>query len=397
MRKSALLVVAIAASLSGCNWFKNFGKKDNVEPPTPLTEIVPTATIERVWSEGIGDGAGVSGARLAPTIVGDRVYAASVDGTVEALDAATGRTLWQRHVGGKHGMLWRRSDNSVRWGGGPAVDGDLLVVGGLDGQLYGLSASDGSDRWNVQLSSEIVATPAIAQGVVVVRTNDGRLIGLDAADGSRKWLFEQSVPALSLRGNSAPLIVNGIAYGGYDNGRVVAIRIDDGSELWLQSLSIGEGRTEVERLSDVDGNIVSDGHLLFAGGYRGQLMALALESGRPAWQRDLSTYTGVAIGGNAVVAVDAEGNVWAFDRETGVNLWKQDQLKYRWLSAPAVQGQYVVVGDSEGYVHWLGLDDGKFAARERLGKKPIEGAPQVAGDLVYVEDVKGRIAAYRAR
>ena len=396
MRKSALLVVAIAASLSGCNWFKNFGKKDNVEPPTPLTEIVPTATVERVWSEGIGDGAGVSGARLVPTIVGDRVYAASVDGTVEALDAATGRTLWQRHVGGKHGMLWRRTDNSVRWGGGPAVDGDLLVVGGLDGQLYGLSAADGSDRWNVQLSSEVVTTPAIAQGVVVVRTNDGRLFGLDATDGSRKWLFEQSVPALSLRGNSAPLIVNGVAYGGYDNGRVVAIRIDDGSELWLQALSVGEGRTEVERLSDVDGNIVSDGRLLFAGGYRGQLMALTLESGRPAWQRDLSTYTGVAIGDNAVVAVDAEGNVWAFDRETGVNLWKQDQLKYRWLSAPAVQGRYVVVGDSEGYVHWLGLDDGKFAARERLGKKPIEGAPQVAGDLVYVEDIKGHIAAYRA-
>ena len=398
MRKTALVLAVLAAtSLSGCNWIKSLGKKDNVEPPTPLTEFAPTTTVDRVWSEGVGDGADVSGARLAPVVAGDRVYAASVDGSVEALDAATGRTLWQKRVGGKHGMFWSRTDNSVRWGGGPAVDGDLLVVGGLDGQLYAMSAADGSERWNVQLSSEVMSSPAIAQGVVVVRTNDGRLVGLDAADGSRKWISEQSVPALSLRGNSAPLVVNGVAYDGYDNGRIGAIRVDDGSELWVQTLSAGEGRTEVERLADADGNIVSDGRLLFAGGYRGQFAALALDSGRPAWQRDLSTYTGAAVGGNAVVAVDADGNVWAFDRETGVNLWKQDQLKYRWLSAPAVQGRYVVVGDSEGYVHWLGLDDGKFAARERLSKKPIEGAPQVAGDLVYVEDVKGRIAAYRAR
>ncbi len=397
MRTSALLIAALAVSLTGCNWFKGLGKKDNVEPPAPLAEFAATTTIDRVWSEGIGDGAGVSGAHLAPVVAGDRVYAASVDGSVAAFDAATGRSLWQKRIGGKHGMLWRRTDNSVRWGGGPAVDGDLLVVGGLDGQLHALSAADGSERWNIQLSSEVVAAPAIANGVVVVRTNDGRLVGLDANDGSRKWLFEQSVPALSLRGNSAPLIVNGVAYDGYDNGRVIAIRVDDGSELWLQTLSVGEGRTEVERLADVDGNIVSDGRLLFAGGYRGQFMALAADSGRPAWQRDLSTYAGAAVGGNAVVAVDAEGNVWAFDRETGVNLWKQDQLKYRWLSAPAVQGKYVVVGDSEGYVHWLGIEDGKFAARERLGKKPIESAPQVAGDIVYVEDVNGRIAAYRPR
>jgi len=397
MRTSALLVAALAVSLSGCNWIKSLGKKDNVEPPTPLAEFTPSVRVDRVWSEGIGDGAGVSGARMAPFVAADRVYVASVDGSVEALDAATGRTVWQKRLGGRHGMLWRRTDNSVRWSGGPAVDGDLLVVGGLDGHVHALSAADGSERWNVQLSSEVIATPAIAQGVVVVRTNDGRLVGLDATDGSRKWLFEQSVPALSLRGNSAPLILDGVAYGGYDNGRIVAIRVDDGSELWLQALSVGEGRTEVERLSDVDGNIVTDGRLLFAGGYRGQFMAIATDTGRPAWQRDLSTYTGAAVGGDAVVAVDADGNVWAFDRETGVNLWKQDQLRYRWLSAPAVQGRYVVVGDSEGYVHWLGLEDGKFAARERLGKKPIEGAPQVAGDLVYVEDVNGRIAAYRAR
>jgi len=397
MKRSVLAVVVLAAALGGCNWIKNLGKKDNVEPPTPLTEFTPTVQVERVWSEGVGGGAGDSGARLAPGAADGRIYAAGIDGTVEAIDAATGRTLWQKRIGQRGGWLWKRGDNSLRWSGGPTVEGDLLVVGGLDGQLYALSAQDGAERWHVQLSSEIITRPAIASGVVVVRTDDGRLSGLDANDGSAKWTFEQRVPALSLRGNSAPVVVNGIVYDGFDNGKVVAIRLDDGNEQWAQTLAAGEGRTEIERLSDVDGDIVSDGAALYAAGYRGQIAALALDSGRPLWQRDLSSYAGAAVSGNAVVVVDAEGDVWAFDRQTGVSLWKQDQLKYRWLSAPAIQDKYVVVGDSEGFVHWLTLEDGKFAARERLGKKPIESAPVVVDGTAYVEDVNGRIGAYRAR
>lgn len=398
MKRSFVLVLAaLALSTGGCNWIKNLGKKDNVEPPTPLVEFAPSVQVDRLWTEGVGKGEGLSGARMAPNAAADgRVYAASIDGTIEAIDAATGRTVWNKRLGGSKGWLWKRSDHSLRWSGGPSVDGDLLVVGGLDGQVYALSTQDGAERWHAQINSEIISPPAIGGGFVVVRGNDGKLHGLDAADGSHKWLFDQTVPALSLRANSAPLIANGVVYDGTDNGRVTAVRLDDGNELWTQTLATGEGRSEVERLSDVDGNIVSDGSALYAIGYRGQIAALALDSGRPNWQRDLSSYTGAAVSGNTVVAVDADGNVWAFDRETGANLWKQDQLKYRWLSAPAIQGNTVVVGDSEGFVHWLSLSEGKFAARQRLGKKPIEGTPVVAGDVVYVEDVKGRIGAYRA-
>lgn len=397
MKRSLLVIAVLAMALSGCNWLKSLGKKDNVEPPTPLTQFTPTTQVDRVWTDSVGKGAGDSGARLAPSSADGRLYAAGIDGTIKAIDATSGHTIWQKHLGKRSGWLWRRGENSLRWSGGPSAQGDLLVVGGLDGQVYAFSAQDGADRWNIQLSSEVIAPPAIADGVVVVRTNDGHLVGLDAADGTHKWIFDQPVPALSLRGNSAPLIANGVVYDGFDNGKVVAVRLADGSELWAQTLSMGEGRTEVERLSDVDGNIVADGSALYGAGYRGQVAALALDSGRPLWQRDLSSYVGAAVSGNAVVIVDAEGNVWAFDRETGVNLWKQDQLKYRWLSAPAIQGKFVVVGDSEGYVHWLSLDEGKFAARERLGKKAIEGAPLIVDGVVYVEDVKGRIGAYRAR
>jgi outer membrane protein assembly factor BamB len=396
-RSSVLILVALGVALSGCNWLKSLGKKDNVEPPTPLTEFTPTAAVQKLWTEGVGDGSGDSGARLAPTIVDGHLYAASVDGVVEAIDAASGRTIWQKKLGTRKGWLWKRGDNSLRWSGGPAVAGDLLVVGSLDGEVYALSAQDGSERWHATVSSEVISRPAIGAQIVVVRTVDGRLTGLDVADGSRKWVFDQSVPPLSLRGNSSPVIIGDAVYDGFDNGKIVAVRLADGAPLWVQTLSTGEGRTEVERLADVDGEVVDVGGNVVAVGYRGQMAAIAASNGRPMWQRDISSYGGAAAGDSALVLADAEGDVWAFDRDTGASLWKQDQLKYRWLGSPAVQGKYVVVGDSEGYVHWLSLDEGKFVARERLGKKPIESAPVVVGDTVYVEDVRGKIGAYSVR
>ncbi|HVV98117.1 MAG TPA: outer membrane protein assembly factor BamB [Rhodanobacteraceae bacterium] len=396
-RSSVLILVALGVALSGCNWLKSLGKKDNVEPPTPLTEFTPTAAVQKLWTEGVGDGSGDSGARLAPTIVDGHLYAASVDGVVEAIDAASGRTIWQKKLGTRKGWLWKRGDNSLRWSGGPAVAGDLLVVGSLDGEVYALSAQDGSERWHATVSSEVISRPAIGAQIVVVRTVDGRLTGLDVADGSRKWVFDQSVPPLSLRGNSSPVIIGDAVYDGFDNGKIVAVRLADGAPLWVQTLSTGEGRTEVERLADVDGEVVDVGGNVVAVGYRGQMAAIAASNGRPMWQRDISSYGGAAAGDSALVLADAEGDVWAFDRDTGASLWKQDQLKYRWLGSPAVQGKYVVVGDSEGYVHWLSLDEGKFVARKRLGKKPIESAPVVVGDTVYVEDVRGKIGAYSVR
>jgi outer membrane protein assembly factor BamB len=396
-RISMLILAVLAIALGGCTWLKSLGKKDNVEPPTPLVEFTPTAQVQRIWAEGVGAGAGSSGAQIAPTVVDGRLYAASVDGTIEAIDAASGRTVWSKKLGTRKGWLWRRGENSLRWSGGPAVKGDLFVVGSLDGDVYALSSQDGSERWHVTVSSEVISRPAISDDIVVVRTIDGRLAGLDVKDGTRHWVFDQSVPALSLRGNSSPLIIGDTVYEGFDNGKVVAVRLADGNPMWSQTLSTGEGRTEVERLADVDGDLVASGTNIFAVGYRGQIASIATDSGRPMWQRDVSSYGGAAAGDTAIVIADADGNVWAYDRDTGASLWKQDQLKYRWLGTPAIVGKYVVVGDSEGFIHWLTLDEGKFAARERLSKKAIESKPVVVGDTVYIEDIVGHVGAYAVR
>lgn len=397
MMKRVLLITLsslVAVAVAGCHSFK----KENVQPPTPLAkDFKPSVQVTRLWRTSVGDGAGASGVRLRPTVVDGVLYADSTDGKLAAIDAASGKTLWSKSSR-THGWFgWgdkKRQD--ATYAGGPAVAGDLLAVGTLDGHVYGVNAKDGSPRWDAELNSEVLAAPAIAGDLVMVRTQDGRVYGLDAATGKRRWVYDQgSVPLLSLRGNGSLLAANGVVFFGSDDGKLVALRMDNGSKLWEQKLASGEGRTEIDRLNDVDGAILIDGSTLYGAAYHGNLVAVDGPSGRPLWAHPFSSFDSLAASGNAIFGVNDESQVWAFDKSGGADIWKNDALKYRWATGPAVQGSYVVVGDMEGYVHWLQTGDGALAARERLSKKAIRAQPLVVGDTVYVEDVKGRIGAYR--
>lgn len=398
LRGASLVLLAVA--MTGCGtikgWF-NDTKKENIEPPTPLAEnFTPAIPVQKLWSERIGKGAEKTGALMRPAYADGKLYAASTTGAVTAYDAASGKTLWSKQLGSRRGFLIHRGANSVRWGGGPSVDGDLVVVGTLEGTVQAFAAGDGAERWTAQVTSEVIAPPAIGGGMVYVRTNDGHIVGLDRADGSRKWVYDRStVPLLSLRGNSAPVFVDGVVYSGEDNGKIIALRASDGAPLWEQVLSPGEGRTEIDRLQDIDGQIAIADNVVYATGYKGQTVALSAQTGRPLWTHELGTYGGVALSASQVYLTDADANLYALDLRSGSSQWKQDALKYRWLGEPSVQGDAVVVGDLEGWVHWLSINDGKLLARERVSKAPIRSAPVVVGDTVYVETIYGDIAAYR--
>jgi outer membrane protein assembly factor BamB len=395
----ALTVLVLAAAVSSCATIKNFfndAKKENLEPPTPLTEFAPSVNVQKVWGERIGKGADTTGARMHPAYADGKLYAAGIDGTIAALDAQTGRTLWQKRLGRRGGFILHHGKNSLAWSGGPGVSGDLLVVGSIQGIVQALDAGSGAEKWVTQLSSEVITAPAIADGIVVVRTNDGRITGLDAADGTRKWTYDRaSVPILTLRGNSAPHVMNGAVFAGEDNGKVVALRLGDGNPLWEQLLAPGEGRSEIDRLQDIDGTVSIGDGVIYAAGYHGQVAALIAESGRPVWSHELSSYTGVSVAPTQVYVADADSAVWALDLRTGASNWKQEGLKYRWVSETAAQDDFAVMGDMEGWVHWLAASDGKFAARMRLSKNPIQAAPVVVGEMVYVEDTDGEVGAYR--
>ena len=394
MKRFLLITLASLVALAGCHSFK----KENVQPPTPLAkDFKPTVQVTRLWRTSVGDGAGTSGARLRPTVVDGVLYAASTDGKLVAIDAAGGKSLWSKSSR-THGWFgWgdqKRKD--AQYAGGPAVSGDLLAVGTLDGHVYAVNAKDGSPRWDIEVSGEVLASPVIVGDLVAVRTGDGRVYALDAATGQRRWVYDQgSVPLLSLRGNGPMLAANGVLFFGSDDGKLVALRQDNGTKLWEQKLASGEGRTEIDRLNDADGAILLDGSTLYGAAYHGNLAAVDGPSGRPLWTHPFSSFESLAVSANAVFGVNDESVVWAFDKNGGADMWKNDALKYRWLSGPAVQGDYVVVGDLEGYVHWLQTSDGALAARERLSKKAIRAQPLVVGDIVYVEDVEGRIGAYR--
>src|SRR5579885_3369076 len=349
----ALSLLALLPAFAGCSLIsKIVSGKDNVQPPTELTEFTPTVQVQRLWKESIGKGSGRSGIRLRPAYADGKLYVASVDGKLAALDASSGKTIWQDDTG--------------------------------------------KQRWAAELSDEVVSPPVIDQGVVYARTNDGRIYALDAASGARKWVNDQAeIPLLSLRGNGPLLIAHGVVFYGSDDGNVVALRSDTGSAQWQQQIAKGEGRSDIEKLDDSDGSLQLEGDTLYAAAYHGNLVAINAPDGKVNWNRPFSSYVGVAVAGQQLIGVDENSLVWAFDASNGADMWKQDGLQYRWLTAPEVQGRYAVVGDLEGYVHWLSLADGKFAARERLSKDAIRARPLVVGDTVYVEDVDGTIGAYR--
>jgi outer membrane protein assembly factor BamB len=396
LKRALLIALVSSVALAGCNSYK----KENIEPPTALAkDFKPTVQVERLWRASVGDGSGKSGVRLRPYVTDGVLYAASTDGKLAAFDAASGSKLWEKSSSTKGWFGWgdkKRKD--ALYAGGPSVAGDLLAVGTLDGHVYGVGAKDGSPRWEAQLSDEVIDSPAIDGKLVIVRTEDGRLYGLDAGTGERRWVYDQgSVPLLSLRGNGPLLVANGVVFFGSDDGKLVALREDTGEKLWEQTLASGDGRSEIDRLSDADGSILLEGSTLYGAAYHGNLLAVDGPSGRPLWSKPFSTFTSMALNPSALYAVDDQSRVWAFDKASGADMWKNDQLRYRWLTAPAVQGDYVVVADMEGYVHWLQSGDGALAARERLSKKAIRAQPVVANGVVYIEDVDGRIGAYRLK
>lgn len=386
-RASRLVGVGVAVLLlsAGCGALKGRVNRENIEPPTELADFAPSAEVGEVWSASIGEGEGKLGLRQPVAVSGGVLYAADLDGNVRALDAATGRERWRAEFEG------------MRWSGGPGVGEGTLVIGSLDGTVIALNPDNGAERWRATVSSEVISSPAIARGLAVVRSNDGRVFGFSIVDGERKWVYDRGLPSLTLRGNARPVIAGDSVYLGYDTGDLVALRLLEGTQIWEQAVSEGQGRSELDRMVDIDGEIVVQDADVFVASFNGQVMALDAASGRQLWNREMSSFAGVSLAGEKLLVTDKAGTVWALDRRSGASLWRQDGLAHRWLTTPVAVGGLVAVGDLEGYVHWLSLDDGTMAARDRVGSDPIRATPQVVDDVVYAQTIDGELSAYRAQ
>ncbi len=377
----AWLLLPALAVLAACGG--DSAKKENIEPPTPLAEFAASVSVERAWSGSAGKGAGVTGVQLQPALADGRLYAASTSGEVYAFDAANGRRLWTAEVAGASG--------------GPGADAGVVVVGTIDGAVVALEADSGGERWRARVSSEVIIAPVVTGGRVIVVANDGRVHALDAENGSQRWAVDRGVPALSLRGAAVPIVLSDRVIVGSAGGKVSALALDDGRPLWEQTIGVGEGRTDLERMVDVDGRMAYRNGDLFVAGYSSAAQALTADGGRILWTRELSSVSGVAAGDDAVFVAAADGTLWALDRRSGGALWKSEALMHRMLSVPVLQGDYVVVGDLEGHLHWLKREDGSLAARTKLGSTGFGSGLVVDGDTLYAQGREGALAAFRLR
>jgi len=383
MLASRVAAALLLASLGGCSSFGNpFRDTSNIEPPEPLPDIEATARVVTAWSRNVGAGAGRSYLRLRPAVAEDAVYAAERDGDVAAYDVATGDQRWE-------------SSTDTPISGGPGVGEGLVIVGTSDGEVLALAADSGKVAWRRRVSSEVLSAPIASQGVVVVRTQDGKLVGLRAADGERLWVYDRAVPALSLRGTSAPVVAGSSVVAGFDSGLLVALALKDGALLWESRIATPSGRSELERLVDIDADPVVAGAWVYVVTYQGRIAAVDRVTGDVAWRRDMSSHAGLGVDGRNLYVTDADSFVWSLDRDSSASLWRQDKLARRALTPPAVLDRHVAVGDFEGYVHFLDREDGRLAARVSVDGDGIAAAPVVAGDLLLVYGLGGTLTALR--
>jgi len=379
---SAITLITI---LTACGTVSGWFKDDVYEvPPTELTEFTQAFEPSIAWSTDTG-GSDDNYSSLDAWLQGDAVVAVDSEGEVNSYDANTGKRRWRVAL---------KVPVATGVGGGEG----LILVGTKKGQILALDESTGALLWKVKLTSEVLAPPKATQGIVVASTSDGRMTGLSKTDGQVLWNYQRAVPLLSLRGASAPVLAGDKVIAGYANGKLVALSIIDGKVIWEKSVAIPRGRTELDRLVDIDADPVVVNNTVYVVAYHGRVAALSLDDGTILWTRDMSSRSGLDVAINdAVYVSDDEDNVWALQDGSGDSLWRQTRLLRRKITAPVIVGENIIVGDFEGYVHWMSRQDGRFTSRVKVASAAIRSKPVVGDNLVFVTAADGTLTAFRIK
>ncbi|AXF75004.1 outer membrane protein assembly factor BamB [Erwinia tracheiphila] len=388
LRKILLPGLISVTLLSGCSWFS--GEEDVVKM-SPLPKVENQFTPQQVWNVSVGDGVGDFYSNLPPGWSDGTVYAADRFGVVKAVNMADGKEQWNVNLSEKTGFFSKNL--SALLSGGVTVDGEHLYLGSERAQVYALNTRDGSVAWQTKAAGEILSRPVISDGLVLVHTSNGMLQGLDQSSGVVKWTVNLDVPSLSLRGESAPATAFGAAIVGGDNGRVSAVMMNQGQIIWQQRISQPTGATEIDRLADVDTTPVIVNGVVYALAYNGNLAALDLRSGQIIWKREIGSVHDMIVDGGRIYLVDQDDRVIAVSTEGGVTVWRQSDLLHRNLTSPALYNGYLVVGDSEGYLHWLNTTDGRFVAQQKVDSSGFQTEPVLASDKLLIQAKGGKVYA----
>jgi outer membrane protein assembly factor BamB len=380
MRTFLPLAFAALLIFTGCS------KDKDVEPPAKLVNFPATLPVKELWGDKVGGGKKQVKLRLGlgPAIDNDLVFAASDKGELVAVNLQNGHQVWVKKF------------KKMQFSAGPGAALGKVVVGSTKGWVIALEGASGKELWRTRVNSELLSAPAIGEKVVVMRSVDGRLHGFDAVTGKELWAVEQQVPRLSLRGTAIPVIAKDAVVCGFDNGKVMAVSLATGDTIWDTALATPHGRTELDRLVDVDSSVRIVGDNVFATGFQGRTAMLALDSGQIWWAHDMSSYRGLSVDEENLFVTQSDGIVVALRQRDGSEIWHNDKLKRRGLSAPAITSTAIAVADYQGYLHWLDKSTGVLVARERVAKFRVSSAPVAVKDTVVLLTDSGKLAAYRA-
>lgn len=370
MRTRRLLAAGLLAAVAGCGG--SSGPK-----PAALPELASPREAKLLWSASIGDAQRFI---FSPALVGETVYAAAREGAVAAFEAATGKEAW-------------RADTGTRLSAGAGAGRATVAVATEEGEVIALDAQSGKERWRARVSSEVLAAPAVGSGLVVVRSVDSRVFAFDELDGKRRWVYQRSPSSLMVRTPAGITLDAETAYVGFAGGRLAAIALANGGVRWEAAVAQPKGSTELERVTDVVGEPALDGREVCVAAYQGRVACYETASGRQLWARELSSLTGVALDARYAYVSDDKGAVHALDRTNGRPLWKQERLSLRELSQPLPVGAAAVVGDFEGYVHFLARDSGAFVSRYATGQGAIRAAPLRLPNGFLVQTLNGGLFA----
>ena len=342
-------------------------------PVTQAPTVEQTATLRKLWRRDLGAGYQNGNFLLAPSLQTGRLYAAEPGGRIYSLDAESGQIIWQQNL-----------EESLAAGVG--ADTRHVIVVTREGEVVSLDAENGSLRWRQKMGTEVLARPVLTEKQVLLRSGDGQVIGADLESGGILWRVRRSVPALTVRGLSAPLVINNVALIGFASGRLSGIDVESGAELWSARIFRARGSNEVNRLVDIDSDPYQMGERLIIAGFQAQISAVSLKTRRIEWDADYSTLRPLSAVGDILLVTADDGSVSGLDIQSGTQIWKLDALLGRGVSGPfgLEPRGFAVVGDYKGLLYLLDAASGEFVGRKKGGGGAVLGIYGAGDDDRFV-------------
>lgn len=379
--KRLISAILLSTALVACS----SDEEEEVPTIAELTEIEELFEVDVLWDEGIGDGVSHYFSRLSPAIAYNKVFMSSRFGDAYAFDLETGDEIWNIDLSDIEDERGFFDDAiSARISGGTVTGYNKVIWGSENGDVFAIDEATGELAWQAKVAGEVISKPALDSNLVIVNTASGVLVALDITTGEEVWKAEQAVPPLTLRGASGVAVASGGAFVGLASGEVAVFILQNGQQGWTAEIGEASGSTELQRIVDVDVTPIILGDKIYAISTNGNLAAIDLRSGRELWKRKYSSYRQLSIAGNQIFATDIQGHVYAIDRNSGLETWSQLAFTGRGTTGAASVGDYVVVGDFEGYLHWLRKSDGEIVARHEVDSSGIYNTPIVHEGLLYV-------------